>query len=65
MKPEPEFEEVKPMYGIRCHMNHKNLPENITAFPGTLLDHMKRWHPDIYRETITINEKNRKYAAKR
>jgi hypothetical protein len=62
---EPEFEEVKPMHGIRCHMKHRNMPENVTAFPGTLLDHMKRWHTNIYRETMRINEKNQKHVAER
>lgn len=57
------FETAQRVKGIRCSMDHKNLPPTATAFSGTILDHMKEWHPKIYADVVAMNEANRDKKA--
>lgn len=46
-----EFKTVEPrMRGIRCYMH-----EDETRFPGTLLEHLKKYHYEIWLETVRLN----------
>lgn len=53
-----EFERVEKIKGIRCNVEHEGLKSTATAFPGTILDHMKEWHPAIYQTVLDMNEEN-------
>lgn len=55
-----KFVVVKPSRGLRCRLGHEGLPATTTSFGGPLLDHMKLYHPEIYAETVRMNQTNRK-----